>query len=249
MRAGHIHQTANKGDVGRASSGCHIPRRFWPSQPTANTVEQVCKLIGSAYSDSRLGNPLDPLDDLIYVVLSNKSSPGRVEATFRSLKERYVTWEAVLSGNPEDLYRMLRPLGLGAVKADQITGSLNRIKTDFGTCNLHTLDELEEGMAERYLRSLPGVSLKVAKCVLLFAFDRQVLPVDSHVHRLASRLGWISFRRADQSHTRLEELIPPALRLGFHVGAVEHGRKVCRPTKPKCPSCIIRPYCAFFVNG
>ncbi len=89
------------------------------------------------------------------------------------------------------------------------------------------------------LVSLPGVSEKVAKCIMMYTLNHRVLPVDVHVHRVVSRLGWTKRKRADQCHQELESLVPPRWRYAFHVGCVLHGRAVCRAQKPLCGNCSI----------
>ena len=113
-------------------------------------------------------------------------------------------------------------------------------------CDLSYLASLETQAAQEYPVSIPGVSKKVAKCVLMYTMHGTVLPVDSHVHRVARRLGWTARKRADQCHEELESLVPPHRRYAFHVDCIEHGRAVCRPQKPNCQICTISGYCEFF---
>lgn len=99
--------------------------------------------------------------------------------------------------------------------------------------------------AEAFLVALPGVSRKVAKCVMMYSLDRRVLPVDVHVHRLATRLGMRVKKRPDTSQDLIEDAVPPRLRYGFHVNAVAHGREVCLPRNPRCTVCRLADECAF----
>ena len=96
-----------------------------------------------------------------------------------------------------------------------------------------------------YLTKLPGVSTKVAYCVMMYTMDRQVLPVNVHVHRICRRLGWLDKKRADQSHEVLAALVPPQRRFAFHVDCLMLGRQVCTPSKPKHSDCILREYCEY----
>ena len=90
---------------------------------------------------------------------------------------------------------------------------------------------------------LDGVSEKVAKCVMMYTLGFDVLPVDVHVHRVATRLEWTNRKRADQCHEELEALVKPRYRFAFHVDCICHGRAVCRPKNPRCNDCVIRRYC------
>jgi endonuclease-3 len=99
---------------------------------------------------------------------------------------------------------------------------------------------------ETFLTSLPGVGLKVAKCVMMYTLGRRVLPVDIHVHRIAKRIGFQTKKRPDTSQQLIEEAVPPELRYGFHVNAIAHGRAVCLSQKPRCELCVVARWCAYY---
>ena len=209
-------------------------------------ARKVCEQLRADYGTPRLGNPTDPLDDLVYIVVSNKTSPRMARLTYKRLKARFRSWDEVAANRAEVLRPILKPAGLWRIKARQIRAAFKKIREDFGTCDLKALRNECEGRAHEYLVALPGVSDKVAKCVMMYTMGAFVLPVDAHVHRIATRLGWTARKRADQSHEELEALVPPDFRYGFHVGCVLHGRKVCRPEKPACHQCTINHFCEYF---
>lgn len=220
-----------------------------PPRERAQLVRRVCERLERTYGAPRLGNPLDPLDDLVFIILSNKTTPLLAEATYRTLKNQFSTWGNLRRGcTYSRLVTMLRPAGLSRVKARQLLDLFNRLAVDFGSCALDTLQAVADEEALTYLTSLPGVSDKVARCILMYSFDRRVLPVDSHVHRIARRLGWTARKRADQCHEELESLVPPDRRFAFHVDCVVHGRNVCRPSNPACDGCCINRYCTYYAN-
>ena len=212
-------------------------------------VRAVCNKLFTEYGLPRLGNPTDPLDDLIFIILSNRTSASAASHTFKKLKARFSTWDSAVISSAAVLRRMLQPIGLSKVRSSQIRAALIQIRRDFGRYDLSSLRSLTTSEAEAYLQSLPGVSAKVAKCVTLYTLDAQVLPVDAHVHRVAWRLGWVKRKRADQCHEELEAIVPPALRHAFHVDCIAHGRAVCRAVGPSCESCCIRRYCDYFQDG
>jgi endonuclease III len=224
--------------------------KIW-SRPSAGrlaTVKRVCRTLERVYGRQRLGNPKNPVDDLVYIVVSNKTSPGTAERTFRQLKKNYRTWNQVLASPISKLRSILRPAGLSRVKSRQLWKALGKIKRDFGRCDLSRLSGTDECSIHHYLTSLPGVSDKVAKCVMMYAMGARVLPVDTHVHRIATRLGWTGRKRADQCHPELESLVPPRWRYVFHVGCVVHGRRICRPDRPLCQNCCIKGSCEYYKN-
>lgn len=209
-----------------------------PPDPVA-----VATALARAFPRTRLGNPSDAIDDLIFILLSNKTAPSVASRVFRELKASYPDWGLLLEARPEDVERILRPAGLQRIRRQHLVGMVDRIHRDFGQLSLDGLRDLtvERGIA--YLVSLPGVSEKVARCVLLFCLDADVLPVDAHVHRMALRLGWTTRRRADQCHQELEGIVPPHVRSTIHVGAIQLGREFCRPQRPACGPCPLLPLC------
>jgi endonuclease III len=212
---------------------------------SSRSVRRVCEELEAEYGRPSLGNPSDPIDDLVYIILSNKTSPKTAVKTYEELKSRFRDWDSMLGASIREVRRIIRPAGLAAVKSSQLRAALRRVKEDWGLRGMRQMAELPAEDAEAYLVSLPGVSHKVAKCVLMYTMGAAVLPVDSHVHRIATRLGWTARGRPDQCHKELESLVPPHRRHAFHVDCIAHGRLICRPSKPLCCRCCIRRCCRF----
>ena len=237
-------QTAQKKQLGTFKRTGTIWRQ--PSTARTRTVRVVCNVLRKTYGSPRFGNPSAPLDDLIYIILSNKTSPKMTRATYKRVRSRFLDWDAALDAPISALRSLLKPAGLSAVKSRQIRAALRSIEHDFGACDLKSLKRLAPEAAQEYLVGLPGVSEKVAKCVMMYTLNLPVLPVDTHVHRVSLRLGWTARKRADQCHAELEALVPARFRRSFHVTCIAHGRKVCRPHAPKCEQCCIKQRCEFF---
>lgn len=218
------------------------------SRQRAQIVRKVCKKLEGTYGNPRYGNPSDPLEDLIYIVLSNKTSLEVACRVFNNLKERFPTWDDILKHDVEVLRGILVPAGLSFVKSKHIYATLQKIAADFGSCSLERLRDRNEADTMSYLVSLPGVSEKVAKCVMMYTLGFEVLPVDVHVHRIARRLGWTNRKRADQCHAELEALIPAERRFAFHVDCIAHGRTICRATNPQCERCVVNTFCEYYLN-
>lgn len=225
----------------------HCSGPIWRYSPRrrAQIVRRVCEALEGEYGCPRLGNPCRPVDDLVYIILSNKTTPATATEVYRSLKRRFPSWEHLLDARADTVRRLLRPAGLSAVKTRQIRAALRQVRRDFGAVSLAKLQGRSSPEAEEYLVSLPGVSHKVAKCVLMYTMGAAVLPVDAHVHRIATRLGWTARKRADQCHSELQALVAEHHRHAFHVGCVVHGRAVCRPTDPGCGTCCIQRHCKY----
>ena len=98
--------------------------------------------------------------------------------------------------------------------------------------------------ARSYLTSFPGVGVKTANVVLLFSFGKEAFPVDTHILRVAKRLGLVP-PRSDLSRAalRLEPHVPPGESMSLHINLIRLGREICRPRKPQCPECPLLPIC------
>jgi endonuclease III len=208
-------------------------------------IARCCRLLAHRYGNPRHGNKRDPLDELVYIILSTRTNEGVFRTIYRDLKEAFPSWNDIDGRRVGAFHRILAPGGLSALKAYHLLGIFSALRREFGRATLAPLKAMADEDAERFLTTLPGVGKKVAKCVLMYSLDRQVLPVDVHTHRVAARLGLKAKRRPDTSQDLIEAQVPPQLRYGFHVNAVAHGRAVCLPRKPMCESCVLRQYCPY----
>jgi len=115
-----------------------------------------------------------------------------------------------------------------------------------GAPDLSELDAMTDAEAQAHLTRLPGIGPKTAACVLLFALERPVMPVDTHVHRVARRLGLIEAKAsAEQAHPDLTALAGPKAKdiYAAHVDLVRHGRRVCHARLPACGQCPVAGLC------
>jgi len=220
---------------------------IWNEAPEvrAAIVHAVCSALEGHYGHPRLGNPDDPTDDLVYIIVSNRTTPERAATAYQALKRLCPTWDALPDAPMHALRAALSPAGLASVKSGHLVAAFRKMRTDFGSCDLSRLRDKPTDETLTYLVSLPGVSDKVARCVMMYTLGSEVLPVDAHVHRVTRRLGWTARKRADQSHAELESLVPPAMRYAFHVDCIVHGRTTCRPTAPACSRCPVIRHCAY----
>lgn len=210
-------------------------------------LSRALRLLKAAHHEPDLGNLENPLDELIYILLSGQTHQPNFARTWASLRQRFPTWGEALRAGPEAIEDTIRLGGLAKVKARQIWSILRlAAEQSGGEPTLDFLRRLPTTQAERWLVSLPGVGLKTARCVLLFALGRKVFPVDTHAYRVLSRLGlvprWASLTSA-RAHDYLQALVRPKDRKDLHVYLIAHGRSVCRPVNPRCGSCPIERLC------
>jgi endonuclease-3 len=177
-------------------------------------------------------------------VLSQNTSDTNTARAFAALKERLPTWEDVLRAPVEDIADVIRPGGLADQKAPRIRRILEEIEELEGRLDLSRLHELTDQEVDEYLISLPGVGPKTAACVLTFSMGRAAFPIDTHVHRIVRRLGWIPKNlSADAAHRLLTPRIPPELRYELHMALIRHGREVCKARSPRCSDCVLFDLC------
>ena len=98
----------------------------------------------------------------------------------------------------------------------------------------------------RWLVALTGVGPKTASCVLLFSLDVPVMPVDTHIHRIALRVGLVpAGTTADAAHALLTEMTPPDRMLEAHLLLIRHGRTTCTARRPRCEECVLLDLCEY----
>jgi endonuclease III len=189
---------------------------------------------------------LPVIDEIVATVLSQHTSDINSERAFGQLKEAFPSWEQVAAAPVGQVADAIRSGGIADQKARRIQQILAAIEEREGRINLDRLHDLDDAAVAAYLESLPGVGPKTAACVLTFALGRAAFPVDTHVHRLAIRLGWIPAQTtADKAHRLLGPRVPPDIRYDLHVALITHGREVCRAQRPRCGDCVLRDLCPY----
>lgn len=207
-------------------------------------LQAIERLLRVAYGEPRHHNPANPLDDLIFLVLSRMTQEVKYLRSYRALRHKLPSWGAVMDASVNDLEELLQDAGLAPTKSRHIQAILKEIQVREGALDLSTLHSLSDEEAEAYLTSLPGVARKTARCVMLYALGRETCPVDAHVWRVMKRLGVAPEKAWSESASRrLEELIPRSIRGSLHVTLVAHGREVCRARSPRCGECVLLGLC------
>jgi endonuclease-3 len=147
--------------------------------------------------------------------------------------------------DPAKLAAAIRPGGLANIKAPRLLAILSEIRErEGGTLDLSWMRGATSDRVREYLTTLSGVGPKTAACVLAFALGRPALPVDTHVHRVARRLGFFDERTdAARAHQVMEQLVPARLRVRMHVGMIRLGRTICRAGRPACGVCPLNDLC------
>lgn len=208
-------------------------------------ILEISRLLAREYGRPEWRSRRDPISELVAVILSQNTSDVNSHRAFENLSGTFGAWERVATANPEEIERVIRSGGLSRVKAGRIKKILQTILTERGRLDLSFLEAMPLEEAKAWLRRLPGVGPKTVGCVLLFALGRPAMPVDTHVYRVARRLGLIATRvSVERAHEILEAMVPPEEVYAFHINMVTHGRRVCRAQRPACPRCVLRELCS-----
>lgn len=223
-----------------------INRRKPPDTCTVSgkKIRAVHDILQDRYGEPSTPAPLSPLDSLVQTILSQHTSDINSGRAFHALKAAFPSWEAVTEAPAECVEQAIRSGGLAHVKTRTIQTILNHLKQPDGRCRLDLSDELPLPKQIDALTSLPGVGMKTACCVLLFSLNRPAFPVDTHVRRVANRLGWFSRRvSADTASRLLQPRVPPDIALSLHLLLVTHGRRICNARSPRCDTCPLLRQC------
>ena len=182
----------------------------------------------------------DPVHELVLTILSQNTNDKNRDVAYRGLRDSLGDWVAIRDAPASAVIDAIRPGGLANTKGPRIQAVLARLGPE---PDLEWLRAAPREVAIDYLTSLPGVGRKTAACVMIFAFDRPEIPVDTHVHRVGGRLGLFRDRASfDEAHDEMLAITDPADAYELHMNLIEHGRSVCRP-RPRCSACGLRRMC------
>jgi endonuclease-3 len=210
-------------------------------------VVRTDELLEKEYGKKSFGRGPDPLLELILTVLSQNTSDVNRDRAFRSLQNRFPTWEDVLNVTPAKLASAIRIGGLARVKSGRILKLLRSIQKQHGSLDLNFLHNWPDDQVRDYLLAIDGVGPKTAACVLAFSLGRNVMPVDTHVYRVSKRLGIIpDDMTVEAAHDFFLGFDGTVSLYQFHLNLIEHGRKICRARKPLCDECGLRRLCRYY---
>jgi endonuclease III len=216
-------------------------------QKLAARARAVDKILASTYGEKKQTRKTNPTSELILTILSQNTNDINRDRAFRSLKERYPTWADIASAKTANIAKAIRVGGLSSIKSKRIKKILSQISERSSDYKLLFLKKMSDKEVFDYLMSFTGVGPKTASCVLLFSLGRQAMPVDTHVHRVGQRLGFIPpDLKAEKAHQWFLDLKLPFDMYQFHLNLIQHGRMLCRPSNPKCDICPIRRYCLYY---
>ena len=191
-------------------------------------------------------HPPEPLDMLVATILSQNTNDKNSHRAYTELRRRYPSWELVAAARRSAIRSAIRTGGMANQKSARIRETLAAVLERYGKYDLSPLRRKSNEAIIEELTGLKGVGAKTAACVLLFSLGRDVFPVDTHVHRLCTRLALVpGSKNPEETYAAMKALVPPGKGHSFHTNLIRFGRAVCRSANPRCDACPLYASCEF----
>ena len=182
----------------------------------------------------------DPFKILIGTILSSRTRDENTTKALIKLFTRYKGSKDISKANPDDIKKEISSVGFYNIKAIRIKEVAEIIENKF---HGQVPDSEEE------LLKLPGVGRKTANCVLVYAFQKSAIPVDTHVHRISNRLSLVNTKTPKDTEKELNEYADKKLWIRLNSTFVRYGQNICLPLKPKCSYCNLRKICRYYAEN
>lgn len=199
-------------------------------------IETIMNELRAIYT-LRVFEDKDPYRVLIRTILSQRTRDENTDQASAELFAEYPTMEDVAIAPQEKLEKLVKKAGFFRVKSKRIKEVSNILLDEYEGIVPDTMDELLK---------LPGVGRKTANCVLVYAFEKPAIPVDTHVHRISNRIGLVNTKDPDTTERELEKVIPKEFWIELNDLMVQFGQDICRPISPKHEECPIAEICDYY---
>jgi len=185
------------------------------------------------YKVHKFGNR-SPFKTLISTILSQRTKDENTAVASERLYKHFDTPKKLANADPKKVEKLIRPAGFYRAKTKHI-------------------QEVSKVLLEKYngkvpqefdlLMELPGVGRKTANCTLVYGFNIPAIPVDTHVHRISNRFGWVKTKTPEQTEFELQKILPKKYWIDINEFLVRYGQDVCKPQRPRCGECILVDVC------
>lgn len=204
----------------------------------------IIRYLDQEYFRPRFAPRYPPAEELVFTILSQNTTDINAGRALESLKNKYPSWDDAAHAPVRSIAAAIRMCGIAGPKSRYIKETLAALLAEHGNLEMDFLEDMDDREALDYLTRFPGVGIKTAACVLMFALGRPVMPVDTHVFRICKRLDFLpEDATRENAHWTLNAIVPEDDRYSFHINLVLHGRKVCKALRPRCGECIIEGLC------
>jgi len=221
----------------RLSESESQPNRAVP-QATEHVAIKTLRLLAARYANDPWNwhTQQTPFQVLIGTVLSQRTRDEKTDAAARALFSRYPSPKELAAAKLEEIEELIRPVNYYRTKAKRIHDICTILLARYGGRAPDTIAELTK---------LPGVGRKTANCVMVYGFGRPALPVDTHVHRIANRIGLVRTRVPEETERALCEVLPEKHLMTCNELMVRHGQTICKPRDPRCEECPVASICLY----
>jgi len=178
-----------------------------------------------------------PFRILIATILSARTKDENTTKAADKLFKLYGTPQKLAKAKVKDVEKVIKSVGFYHVKSKRIIEVANLILSKYNGKVPADIDKLVD---------MPGVGRKTANCVLVYAFEKPAIPVDTHVHRISNRLGLVDTKMPEETEMALRKKIPKKYWLDINNTFVMYGQNICKPISPMCDVCKIRKTCNYF---
>ncbi|MBI3522478.1 MAG: endonuclease III [Chloroflexi bacterium] len=207
-------------------------------------LRTIGRRLARAYGAPPEPRRLPPLDELVLTILSQNTNDTNRDRAYADLRRAMPTWDDVADAPVGAIAKAIRKGGLAPTKSPRIKAVLRDLRIRGIALNERALTALPDEELWELLIGLTGVGPKTAACVLLFSLDRPFFPVDTHVHRVAIRLGLVAPKaNAVVAQRELQAALRPDEMYALHMNLIRHGRHVCVAQRPLCSQCVLSDLC------
>lgn len=240
-------QTKRSSLESRGSDTFTLPKEI---RDNLSYIDAILKV---AYGTPDLGNVADPLEELIFLTITQRTKIKTAIQVFNNLKSRFSGLDGILKASEADLGRILSVGGRGNLRVRAVRELLNAVKEKTGILSLNNLRNMSETEVLQFLLSLPWVGEKIARCVMLYSLGLNTFPTDVNAIRIFRRtrvldrvIGSLEGVEHRKAQSTIAPWIPADIARTLHVNMVVHGQETCHERNPKCDRCEIRKFCAFW---
>jgi len=211
-----------------------------PARVDPDDIRAVMDTLAATYHGRGAVELGDPYKVLVATVISQRTREEQTAPVSARVFARYPDVPALADAEEPELYDLLQGSEYREEKAPRLITMARLLRDEHGGKVPDTVEAL---------LTLPGVGRKTANCVLIYAFSKAALCVDTHMHRITNRLGWVTTKTPDGTEKALEKVMPSDLWAGSNRLFLQHGRALCLPTVPICSRCPVREGCAYGLDA
>ena len=208
---------------------------------TINDFEYVIKVLDKAYKKSKApsvtliaNTTRNPFNILISTIISLRTKDEVTIQSSKRLFEKVNSFKDIQKLSKKNLEKLLYPAGFYKTKAMNIKKIADIIENNFNGIVPDTIEELLK---------LPGVGRKTANLVIILGFNKPGLCVDTHVHRITNRFGWVKTNKPDETEFALRDYLPSKYWRIINDYLVSYGQTICKPISPYCSKCELNAIC------